>query len=307
MITKKKKFKLKKADLILLLFALPAALHILVFHYLPMGGLVLAFKNYRVDKGIFGSDWYGFKNFEFFFTSQDAWMVLRNTIVLNVAAIVLGKFVAITIAILLNEVTKRWKVKTYQTILFLPYFLSWVIVSYMVFAFLSPTYGILNQWILGAGGEKIDWYRAKEYWPAILILLGIWKGMGYNSVIYFSAIMGLDKEYYEAARIDGASRFQMATKLTVPLIMPAILLTTILDMGGILTSDFGLFYIVPKQSAYLYDVTTVLDVYIYRALAVTGNTGISAATGLFKSVVGMIMILVTNAIVNKINKDSAIF
>lgn len=291
----------------LCLMALPAASLLFVLNYLPMTGIILAFKSYRVDLGIFRSAWNGLKNFKFFFTSQDAWIILRNTIVINFASILLGLVVAVAISLMINEIKSRRRVKIYQSILFFPYFLSWVVVSYMLYSFLSPPYGMLNQLIIALGGDKVQWYSEPSYWPVILVLAGIWKGMGYGSITYYARIMGIDNEYYEAARIDGANRLQMATKITLPLLKPVIVINILLQAGRILNSDFGLFYFLPKGSARLFTTTSVIDTYVYGALTSTGNIGIGAATGLFQSFTGLILMLLVNWIARKISPENALF
>ncbi len=291
----------------LCLMALPAVILLFIFNYLPMGGIILAFKNYRVDKGIFGSDWNGLKNFEFFFTSQEATTVLRNTILINLATILVGLVVSVAIALLMNEIASKVKTRLYQTILFFPYFLSWVVVGYMFYAFLSPQYGMLNQMIIGMGGEKIQWYSRPQYWPFILVFAGVWKNMGYSSVIYYSAMMGIDSEYYEAALIDGANRFQLVTKITLPLLKPMIIVNLLLQVGRVLNADFGLFMFLPKGSPLLHDVTTVIDTYVYNALVSTGDVGIGAATGLFQSFTGLILLLLANWAARKISREHALF
>lgn len=303
----KKAYKTFLKNRTLCLMALPAVVLLFVMNYLPMTGVVLAFKQYRVDLGIFKSAWNGLKNFEFFFTSQDAWMILRNTIGINIITIILGIVVSVAIALLMNEITSRRMVKTYQTILFFPYFLSWIVVSNMLYAFLSPVYGMFNQWILAAGGEKVQWYSQPELWPLILILAGVWKGMGYSSVTYYATIMGIDSEYYEAARIDGANRWQMAISITIPFLKPIVIVNVLLQTGRILNADFGLFQFLPRSSPLLYNTTTVIDTYVFSALTTTGNVGMGTAVGLFQSFTGLILILIANWIARKVSPEHALF
>lgn len=303
----RKAFKTFAKNRTLCLMALPAVILLFVFNYMPMSGIILAFKNYRVDKGIFGSEWNGFKNFEYFFTSQEAGIVLRNTILINLATILVGLVLSVAIALLMNEIASKFRTRLYQTILFFPYFLSWVVVGYMFYAFLSPQYGMLNQLIISLGGEKVQWYSRPQYWTFILVFAGVWKNMGYSSVVYYSTIMGIDSEYYEAARIDGANRFQLVTKITLPLLKPMIIVNLLLQVGRILNADFGLFMFLPKGSPLLHNVTTVIDTYVYNALISTGDIGIGTATGLFQSVTGLILLLLANWAARKISREHALF
>lgn len=301
----KRKVLIKNPQLCLM--CVPAVLLVFVLNYLPMGGIVLAFKKYRYDLGIFKSPWNGLNNFKYFFTSQDAWMILRNTIGINLISIFLGLIVALSIALMMNEIRKKIAVKIYQTLLFFPYFLSWIIVSYMLYSFLSTQYGMLNQLLEATGQATVQWYMKAEYWPVILILAGIWKGMGYGAVIYYAALMGIDSSYYEAALIDGASRMQLITKISIPLLKPVIVVNLLLQVGRIMYADFGLFYFLPRQSPLLYSTTTVIDTYVYNALISTGDIGIGAATGLFQSVVGLVLILLANYAARKVSRESALF
>lgn len=287
--------------------ALPPAALIFLFSYIPYIGLILAFKNFKVNKGVFGSDWVGFKNFEFFFKSTDAWVVLRNTIGLNLIFIFLTLVISIAIALMINEIRSRTKVKLIQTIMFFPYFLSWVVVSYMLYAFLNTDLGILNTALTKLGLPTVSWYSKSQYWPFILTFMFIWKNAGYNAVIYYASIMGIDDSLYEAAVLDGASHWQSIWYITLPMLKKIIICLTILHIGKIMYSDFGLFYQLPRDQGALYATTDVLDTYIYRMLRVTGNIGVSAAVGLFQAVVGFVMIVGSNAVVRKFDEESAIF
>jgi putative aldouronate transport system permease protein len=223
------------------------------------------------------------------------------------ALISLGLVLAVGIAITLNELVNKRTAKVYQTAMFMPYFLSWVIISFFTFSFLSVDKGILNQVITYFGGDPVSWYGDTRFWPYILIFMGIWKSIGYSSVVYLAAIAGIDKSYYEAAMIDGASKWQQIKFITLPLLKPLMVTLTILAIGGIFRSDFGLFYQIPRDSGVLYSVTNVIDTYIYRSMSTTGNLGMSTAAGLYQSIVGFIMVIVTNSIVKKISKENAIF
>lgn len=291
----------------LLLLCAPAIVLFIIFSYLPMAGLFLAFKNYRYDKGILGSDWCGFDNFKFFFNSQDAWMITRNTLGLNALFIIVGLVFSVGFALMLNEITKKVFVKFYQTVMFFPYFLSWVVVSYMLYSFLSPEYGIINNVLKNFSFESLKWYTTPAYWPAILTFASIWKSVGYTSVIYYASIMGIDSEYYEAASIDGANRFQTVTKITVPMLTPIITITVLLQIGKIFYADFGMFYFLPMDIGTLFPVTQVIDTYVFRALRVTGDIGMATAAGFFQSIVGFLLILVANYTVKKISSENSIF
>ncbi|MBO9609641.1 MAG: sugar ABC transporter permease [Paenibacillaceae bacterium] len=291
----------------LFILALPVLLYLLIFAYLPMGGVVVAFKDYRYDKGIFGSDWIGFSNFKFFFKSQDAFMVTFNTISYNLAFIVLGTIVSIFVALLLNEVRNKTAMKFYQTAMFFPHFLSWVVVAFITFAFLSTTNGLLNQLIAAFGSGKIQWYFKPGLWPYIIVLVGIWKSMGVSVLINYAVLVGVDHSYYEAAQLDGASKWQMARFVSLPFLIPINLILFIMAVGHIFHSDFGLFYQVPQNSPILYNTTSVIDTYVFRALMQTSDIGMGAAVGLFQAVVGFVIVICANAIVKKIRSDSSLF
>lgn len=296
-----------KRDRVLTMMALPPAIMLLVFSYLPLPGLVLAFKNFKVSKGIFGSDWCGIKNFSFFFKSNDALVVLRNTLGMNLLFIFLTLVIAVAVALMLNEIRSRTAVKAIQTIMFFPYFISWVVASYMVYAFMNQQYGILNSVCDILHLPRVAWYAESKYWPVILSFLYIWRNAGYQSVIYYASIMGIDDSYYEAAALDGANRWQQIWKITIPNLRNVIICITTLAIGRVMYSDFGLFYQIPRDIGTLYATTDVLDTYIYRALRVTGNVSVSAAVGFVQAIVGFALIMVTNAIVRKIDRESAIF
>ncbi|WP_373215592.1 ABC transporter permease [Ruminococcus sp. 5_1_39BFAA] len=297
----------RKKNRTLTLMAMPAAVILFIFSYVPIVGLVIAFKDFRYDKGFLGSEWIGLKNFEFFFKSNDAWVVLRNTIGLNFLFIGMTLVVSVAIALMMNEVRSRGMIKIVQTIMFFPYFMSWVVVGYLLYAYLHHDYGILNQ-ILGFFGlHSISWYAKSEYWPVILTFMYVWKMAGYYSVIYYAGMIGIDDTYYEAAALDGASRWQMVWKITLPMVKSLILTMAILQIGKIMYADFGLFFNLTRDQGALYSTTDVLDTYIYRALRVTGDIGISSAVGCFQAVVGFLLIIGSNLVVRKLDKDSAIF
>ena len=296
-----------KDNLIMYAMCLPVFIYILIFSYAPMLGLVIAFKDYRLDKGILGSNWVGFENFKFFFTSEDALRVTVNTIFLNFLFIFAGLVFAVLLALLLFEISKRWLIKTYQTVMILPSYLSWVVVGFMTYAFLNPTMGILNSALSSLGGEGISWYSESKYWPFILTFAVIWKNVGLNCVIYYAGLMGINQEYFEAAAIDGAGKMRQMWYISIPSLTPLITIMTILAIGGIFRSDFGMFFNLTRDVGALYPTTDVIDTYVYRALRSLGNDSMATAVGLYQSIVGFVLIILTNAIVNKIEPDNALF
>ncbi|WP_054955512.1 ABC transporter permease [Paenibacillus dakarensis] len=296
----------------LLLMVLPGTVWFILFCYLPMPGAIIAFQNYMFSTdgflaSILHSEWVGFKNFEYLFKTEDSFIIVRNTLLYNTAFIILGTTLSVIVAIAISEIANKKLAKLYQTGMFLPHFLSWVIVSYFVFSFLSVDKGVLNQLLTFLGMDPVFWYSEVSNWPYILILVNLWKGVGYGSVVYLAAIVGIDKTYFEAAMIDGASKGQQIRKITIPLIKPIIIIMFILAVGGIFRADFGLFYQVPRDTGALYPVTNVIDTFVYRGLKVTGNIGMSTAAGLYQAVVGFVLVMVTNFIVRKINKEQALF
>lgn len=293
---------------VMLFMVLPGTLWFLFFSYLPMAGTVIAFKEYRFSRdgfwaSIINSKWVGWDNFKFLFSTNDAYLITRNTLLYNIAFIVLGLILSVLMAVVLSEIANKKLAKFYQTGMFLPYFLSWVVVGYFAFSFLSSERGLLNSLF----GSNISWYSESKYWPFILIFVYLWKAVGYNSVVYLAAIMGIDKSLYEAAMIDGASKLQQIRSITLPMLKPIIIIMTLLAIGKIFYADFGLFYQVPRDSGTLYSVTNVIDTYVYRGLKTTGEIGMSTAAGLYQSVVGFVLVLTSNYIVRKFDKDSALF
>ncbi|MCQ6559210.1 ABC transporter permease [Paenibacillus mendelii] len=296
----------------MLLFVLPATVWFLFFSYLPMLGTIVAFKQYRFSKdgflaSIINSEWVGFDNFKFLFATKDAYIITRNTLLYNMVFIVFGLIIAVGFAIILSQIVNKRLAKLYQTGMFMPYFLSWVIVGYFTFTFLSMDRGMLNQILNFFGLESIQWYSEAKYWPLILVLVNFWKIIGYNSVVYLAAIMGIDKSLYEAAMIDGANKWQQIRRITIPMLMPLMTILTLLAIGRIFYADFGLFYQVPRDSGTLYSVTNVIDTYVYRGLKVTGEIGMTTAAGLYQSLVGFILVITSNYIVRRFNKDNALF
>lgn len=281
------------------------AVFVFVFSYLPLFGIVLAFKDFRYDKGIWASDWAGLKNFEFIFKSGTLGRLIRNTVSLNALFIVTGMAFAVMVAIILYEIKSRKALKLYQTLILLPYFVSWVIASYVVYVFLNPSHGVLNNAIEFFGGEAVNWYGEPGYWPVILMLCNIWKEFGYASIVYYAALVGIDSSYFEAARLDGASKLQITRYITLPSLAPIITIQLIMAVGKIMNADFGMFYQVTRDVGTLYSTTDVLDTYAYRALMYQSNFTGSSAISFVQSVVGCILVLLTNWIVTKIEPDNA--
>ncbi|MCD9024929.1 ABC transporter permease [Cohnella silvisoli] len=290
----------------LLLLALPGIVVLFIFQYVPLYGLLLPFKDYRYDLGILNSPWTGFDNFTYLFNGNSLQRALRNTLSYNFVFIVLGTSISVFVALLFRELG-RGGVKVYQTVLFIPYFISWVVAGFAFRALLDMDYGVLNQVLGWFGQEPIMWYNEAKYWPFILIVAAVWKGLGYSAVIYYAALMGIDSEYYEAAKIDGASRFRQAISISVPMIAPIIIMLVILNIGKIFYSDFGLFYNVTLNSSQLYPTTDVIDTFVYRSLIDMGDLGMASAAGFFQSIVGFVLVLLTNYIVRKVNSDNALF
>lgn len=291
----------------LILFALPVVIYTFIFSYLPMFGIVIAFKKYRMDLGIWGSEWVGLENFRFFFGMPDAWRLVRNTLGYNIVFIILGTVVPILLAMMLFEIRSRRAVKAYQTFMFLPYYLSWVSVAFIGYIFLSYNMGVINQGIKALGGSSINFYSSPNYWIFILPIVNLWKNLAVNTALYYSALLGIDPEYREAAVIEGASRWQVSRYINLPFLYSMVIILTILSIGGIFNSDFGLFYQFTMDNAMLYKTTDVVDTYIFRALSKLKNYGMSSAAGFLKSVLGLILVVTTNAIVRKIDAEKALY
>ncbi|WP_248931107.1 ABC transporter permease [Paenibacillus hamazuiensis] len=287
---------------------IPGLLYLAINNYMPMFGVIIAFKNINYRKGILGSDWVGLKNFEYLFKTSDAWIITRNTILYNGFFIILNLALAVAVAILLNEVRHRFMSRFYQTVVLLPHLISMVIVGYLVLAFLNAENGFVNHHILPLLGlEPISWYSDPKYWPYILTIVNVWKHVGYLCIIFLASIVGIDQEYYEAATIDGASKWQQIRAITLPLLTPTITIMALLAIGRIFYSDFGLFYQVPLNSGPLQPTTDVIDTYVYRGLMTLGDIGMSSAAGLYQSLVGFILVLISNYAVSRKNRDQALF
>ena len=292
----------------LYLMFLPGVIYLFVNCYIPMFGIQIAFRQYNARDGIYGSPWCGLDNFEFLFRTDDAFVMTRNTLLYNLVFIVLGTVLAIAVAIILNEVRSKSAKQVYQTVILIPYLISMVIVSYLAFAFLSSSNGYINNSVLKAFGmEAVDWYTQPQYWPVILVIINIWKGLGYNTILYYATICGIDHTLYEAAVVDGATRWQQIRSITLPSLKSTIIILTLMALGGIFRSDFGLFYQVPQNSGPLISVTQTIDTYVYRGLMQTNNIGMSSAAGVYQSVVGFILVVSANFVVRKLDSESSLF
>jgi putative aldouronate transport system permease protein len=269
-----------------------------------MGGVVIAFKQFNYQKGIWGSNFIGLKNFLFLFKTKDAWVITRNTVCYNFLFIITGTVIAIAVAILLNEIKWGRAKNFYQTVILTPFLISIVVVSYLVYAFLSTEYGFINNNILA---HRVSWYSQPRYWPFILLFVNIWKYFGYNCVLYYATLVGIDRTFYEAAVIDGAGRWKQIWHITLPSLRPTISILTLMALGRIFYSDFGLFFQVPLNSGPLIDVTNTIDTYVYRGLIELNNIGMASAAGLYQSFVGFVLVIGTNLIVRRLDHDSAIF
>lgn len=306
---KGRRMKKIKRYYMLYLMMIPGIAYLIINNYIPMFGLYLAFKDIDFRKGLWGSDWIGLKNFEFLFKSTDAFIITRNTILYNLAFIMINTFLAVAVAILLNEIASVRRVKIYQSLILLPYLISMVVVAYLVLAFLDAKGFINSAIITGLFGrqEGVAWYSEPGYWPFIIIFVNAWKNIGYLCVIYYASIIGIDTEYFEAANLDGATMLQRIRFITVPLIKPTIITMVLLSIGRMFYSDFGLFYQVPMDSGALYPSTNVIDTYVYRALIKLSDIGMASAAGVYQSIIGFIVVLISNLVVRKIDKDNALF
>ena len=294
----------------LLTMCLPGLVFFILFNYLPMFGIVIAFKQYKFDMGIWGSPWNGLSNFKFMFSSPDAWVITRNTIAYNLLFIFGGLVLNVAMAIGLREIRNKTFSKTCQTIVIMPHFLSYVIVSFLVLAFLHVENGLINRSVLPMlGKESVDWYSTPSAWPWVLIIVNFWKTVGYGSVVYLAGIAGIDMSLYEAAKVDGANRWQQIRYITIPALVPLMIILTILNVGKIFNSDFGLFYQVPLNTGALYPTTNVISTYVYNMLmsAGTGSVGMASAAAFYQSVVGFILVMTTNLIVKKISPENSLF
>lgn len=298
-------------DFELTLLAIPGLIWFILFSYFPMISIVVAFKDFRISggfmKSLMDSEWIGFENFDFVFSNPDIWLIIRNTIGYGSIFLILGIVIPVIVAIMLSEILNENLAKFAQSAMFLPYFISWVVVSYFAFAILSPENGLANQMLVKIGLEPIGWYSEPKYWPAIIIILNTWKTIGYGTVVYLAAIVGISKEYYEAACIDGATKWQQTKYITLELIKPVVVVMFILAIGKVFMTDFGLFYQLPRNSGALFSATQTIDTFVYRTMAVLGDMGMSSAVALLQSLVGFVLVILSNMVVKRIDEEHSLF
>jgi len=288
---------------------LPAMFLLLLFNYFPMAGIIIAFKNFNLSNGIFASPWMHpiYENFRYFFTSDNWVSVTRNTILLNLLFIAVGTFVNVALAILFNEIRSAWFKRTAQSLTLLPYFISWIVVGVFAYNILNYEHGMLNEWFAKLGMDKIDWYSRPGAWPALILIIFVWKSVGYNSIIYLASLTGIDHTLYESATIDGATKFQQIRYITVPLLRPTIVVLTLLAIGHIMNSDFGMFYSLVGDSAQLYPTVDVIDTFVFRSLKGSGDMGMSAAASFYQSVLAFALVYFSNRVARKYESGSALF
>lgn len=289
------------------LMVLPGVILVIIFCYLPMIGIIMAFKNFNSNLGIFSSPWNGFDNFKFFFMSDDFSLLMRNTLGYSILFLITGNIAAIFFAIMCYNIRSTKMLKFYQTTAILPTFMSMVLISYIVYVFLSPTTGIINSALESFGIKGIAWYSESKYWPFILTVTNLWKGTGYASLLYYATIVGIDASLFDAAKIDGAGRWKQITHIIIPELSSLICLQIIMGLGHALGGDFGLFYQVPRNVGLLFDTTNIFNTYVFRALQKGTSMGRTAAIGLFQSVVGVILLLISNAVIKKIDAEKSMF
>ena len=311
---------LKRHGAFMLMF-LPGFLFLFIFHYLPMPGIIMAFKNFSLavpppdfwtkSPFIYGlfykNPWVGLDNFKFLFTTPDVTIVFRNTVLYSLAFMVVGLFFEVGLAVVVNELRQRFMAKLYHTFMFLPYFISWIIVSYIVYALFSPKSGFVPGTMRQLGMDPLNVYSEPNYWPFIFVFANLWKYTGYGSIIYMATMAGFSQELYEAAAIDGAGKWQQLWRITLPQLVPVIVLLQILAMGRIFTSNFDLFYSLPLGAGQLRKVTLTIDVYVFQTMRSGARLSLAAAAGFFQSIIGFVLILTTNAIVRRVEKDMALF
>lgn len=307
---KRKNKRLKKIGMMenlqMCLMVLPGMISLILFSYLPLPGIIIAFKKFNPYKGIWGSKWVGLKNFEFFFSSQDAARTIGNTLAYSLAFLVIDLVAAVGLALMLYYLRSRIATKFYNTVVIIPKFMSMVIIAFIVYAILSPTYGLLNQVLVKLGGDPVNWYSEPKYWPLILTITHVWQTVGMNSVLYYSSLMSMDNTLVEAAEVDGANRIQQICHVVIPHLVPIMVITTILAIGGLFSSSLELFYQIPKNQGLLYSTTDTINTYVYRAL-LEGSLEKSTAINLFQSVIGFILVVGANAVVKKISPENSLF
>ncbi len=292
---------------LLCLMCLPVIIWFIIFAYIPLVYLVVAFKKYSAVAGLWGSDWVGMKNFEAFFGSTNFINVTYNTVFLNALFIIATMLASILIAIAISEVNNRYYKKVVQSVVILPHFISWTVIALLCESLLKTSNGFVNNLIISMGGTKINFYQRPDIWPTVLTLLRVWQGAGYGSIVYLATITGIDQSIYEAARIDGASRAQCIWYITLPVLRTTAMLLMIMNVGKIFNGDFGMIYNLVGSNSLLYKTTDVIDTYVYRMLVESTNIGQSTAVSLWQSIMGLVIVLCTNALARKVEPDSALF
>ena len=289
----------------LYLMMLPGIIYLICNNYLPMFGILIAFKKVNFSIGIFASKWVGLENFEFLFATKDAYIMIRNTLLYNIVWILLGMVIAVGIALCMAEIASRPAAKVIQPIICFPSMVSAVILSFIVYGFLSNSYGFINKFVIP--NHPINWYKTAKYWPVILTIVHFWQSSGQSSIIYMASIGGIDKGLYESARLDGASKMKQIIYITLPMLRPMMILMLLMSIGKIFNSDFGMFYQVPLNSGMLISTTQTIDTYVYRALLELQNVGMSSAASVFQAVLGFLLVVLSNAFVRVVDPDSALF
>lgn len=299
--------KIKKSRGLYLL-CLPIIIYTILFKYVPFFGIIITFKDFKYNKGIWGSEWNGFDNFKFLFKTNIIWELTFRTIAYNIVFMLLSTVVTVALALLLNEIRSRKFIKFYQTTFILPHFPSWIVISYIVFALLNPS-GSVNNILRSLGMGTVNWYESPNSWIYILPIVNSWKGAGYGALVYYATLIGISNEYYEAAEIDGAGAWQKVRYISIPFLIPVVVVFTLLGLGRLINGDFGLFYQVTQQEAFplLYKTTDIINTYVYRALRVDGDIAASSAAGFYQSVVGFIMLITANAMVRRYDKRRALY
>lgn len=286
---------------------IPAIAYFILFAYLPMAGIWLAFTRFDFRKGFLHSPFVGFQNFEYLFRSGILWRLIRNTVLYNFAFIIAGNVAQIICSVFLSELRNKRFVKASQSIIFLPYFISWVLVGLFAYALLNVDNGVINTLLRGIGLPEFNFYLKPNAWPVIIVLVQVWKGLGYGSVVYLSVISSIDQEVYESARMDGATKWQQIRYITLPMLKPTFMLLFMFNLGSILKGQFQLFYQLIGDNGILFNATDIIDTYVYRSLTVNFDIGMGSAAGVFQSVFGCILVLTVNTIVRRHNKDYALF
>ena len=306
-VIRKRSMAKRKMTLALFSMMVPGLIYLVINNYIPMAGLTIAFKRFDYSKGIWGSEWCGLSNFTYLFKTQDAFNIIRNTVLYNLTFIILGTLMAVTVAVMLNLLRGSMNKKVYQTVILIPYLISMVVVSYIVYGFLSQENGFLNNMIVSMGGESVSWYTQSKYWPFILTIVNLWKGFGYTSILYYATVIGIDSSLYEAATVDGAGRWKQIWHVTLPGLRGTIITMVLLNIGRMFYSDFGLFYQVPMRSGLISSVTDTIDVFVYKALTQLNDVGRASAAGFLQSILGFILVFGANMIIRKVDEESALF